>query len=158
MSEQKKKPFKDTKLGEFLRTKVPGVLDIVDDYFPPAKILTALVGKASLPPEDQAEFDKLLKEHEKEMFELQVKDREGARAREIEYITKLGHVDFFMYFLGACAIGIFSFIVWHLLKENIPDANSELVYHTLGILEGVIISIYSYYWGASIKASKQAKT
>lgn len=78
MSKERKK-LKDTALGKFLSEKVPGVLDVVDDYFPPAKILTALVGK-NLPPEDQIEFDKLLQEHEKEMYALEIDDRKDARA------------------------------------------------------------------------------
>lgn len=58
---KEKKKFKETKLFKFLEEKVPGVLDVVDDYFPPAKILTALVKpEESLSLEDAHEFKKLL--------------------------------------------------------------------------------------------------
>lgn len=145
---KEKKPFKETKLGKFLTDKVPGVLDVVDDYFPPAKVLTALVGK-SLPPEDQLEFERLLKDHEKEMYALEVHDRDSARTREIEITKSLGHIDYITYFLCVAGMIIFSFIVWHLVKESMPNENRELLYHTIGIIEGIIISIYSYYFGSS---------
>lgn len=60
---KEKKPFSETKLGKFLSEKVPGVLDVVDDYFPPAKLLTALVGQ-KLSPEEQNQFEALLLEYE----------------------------------------------------------------------------------------------
>lgn len=146
--ENRKKPFKDSKLGKFLSEKVPGVLDVVDDYFPPAKILSALVGK-NLPPEDQIEFEKLLKDHEKEMYALEVDDRKSARTREVETTRALGHIDYITYFLCAAGIVVFFFIVWHLVRESMPNENRELLYHTIGIIEGIIISIYSYYFGSS---------
>lgn len=146
--ENRKKPFKDSKLGKFLSEKVPGVLDVVDDYFPPAKILSALVGK-NLPPEDQIEFEKLLKDHEKEMYALEVDDRKSARNREVETTRALGHIDYITYFLCVAGIIVFFFIVWHLVRESMPNENRELLYHTIGIIEGIIISIYSYYFGSS---------
>ena len=38
-----RKKFKDTKVGIFLKTRVPSIIDIVDDYVPPLKILTTLL-------------------------------------------------------------------------------------------------------------------
>jgi hypothetical protein len=124
------------------------VLDVVDDVFPPAKILTALVGK-NLPPEDQLEFEKLLHDYEKEMYALEVQDRSSARNREVETTKALGHIDYITYFLCVAGIIVFFFIVWHLVKEEMPEKNRELLYHTIGIIEGIIISIYSYYFGSS---------
>lgn len=32
---------------------------------------------------------------------------------------------------------------------DLPDANMKLVYHIIGIVEGVALSIYGYYYGTS---------
>lgn len=77
MSKEKKK-FKDTKIGVFLKEKAPGVLhsvlDIADDYFPPAKILTSLMEKAGLGAEDMKEFEAINMEYEKELTARQVSE------------------------------------------------------------------------------------
>lgn len=145
----KKKPFKDGKLWQFLKTHVPDVLDKIDDHVPLVSILTAAVKGKNLSPEQQQEFDKLLAEHEREMYSLEVQDRANARNREVETTKALGHIDYITYFLCVAGIVVFFFIVWHLVKENMPNENRELLYHTIGIIEGIIISIYSYYFGSS---------
>lgn len=83
--QQEKKKFKDTKVGKFLSEKAPNVLlkvlDVADDYFPPAKILTSLLEGAGLKPEDVEEANKLIHEYRIEMekqsilFEQTVTDR-----------------------------------------------------------------------------------
>lgn len=148
MSREKKK-FKETAIGKFISEKVPGVLDVVDDYFPPAKILTALVGK-NLPPEDQVEFEKLMKEHEKEMFELEIKDRDSARNREIEITKSLGHSDRMQIFVGV--VIMFAFFVALVLIgfREIPPRNEHIMINAVGILEGAILSVITYYFGSSM--------
>lgn len=145
-----KKKFKDTKLGKFLSDKVPGVLDVVDDYFPPAKILTALIGKESLPPEDQLEFEKLLAEHEKEIYALDVQDRDSARHREIEITKTVGHADKMQIFVGvAIILAFFTSLILIGFKE-IPARNEHIMINALGILEGGILSVITYYYGSSM--------
>jgi len=146
---KEKKSFKETKLGQFISTKVPGVLDVVDDYFPPAKILTALVGK-NLPPEDQIEFERLLNEYEKEMYALEIQDRTSARQREVDLAKVVGHSDYMVWFLSVVLLIIFGFIVWHLVRESVPNENREVITNVVGIVEGLLISIYSYYFGSSM--------
>lgn len=142
-----KKPFKDTRLGKFLREKVPGVLDVVDEYFPPAKILTALVGK-QLTPEDQLEFEKLLQDHEREMYALEVQDRASARSREVEMAKTAGH-DHLMYVAGYVALAAFAVMVFAVIW--LPDSvnHNSLFHQLMGIIEGVSLTIFSYYFGTS---------
>jgi len=72
MSDRKK--FKDTKVGQFLTTKVPNILGIVGDVLPDAGVLgvvKGLIEKESdiiLPPEDKEKALKLL---ELDMIEMQ---------------------------------------------------------------------------------------
>lgn len=151
MSREKKK-FKDTTIGKFISEKVPGVLDVVDDYFPPAKILTALVGK-NLPPEDQIEFDKLLQQHEKEMYALEIEDRDSARNREIE-IAKTGKQDHLMYSAGYTALGTFLIMVYAVVWR--PSTEHSALFHQLmGIIEGVALTVFGYYFGTSKRAEEK---
>ena len=69
-----KKKFKDTKVGQFLTNKVPGILGVVGDVLPDAGVLgivKGLIEKAPdivLPPEDKEKAMKLL---ELDMIEMQ---------------------------------------------------------------------------------------
>lgn len=64
-----KKKFKDTKVGQWLQTKAPAVLDGVSELTPDAGLLgvvaDALRGQ-QMPEEDMLEFEKLAKEAEME--------------------------------------------------------------------------------------------
>lgn len=62
-----KKKFKDTKVGGWLKSNAPDVLDTVldtaDDYFPPLKLLTNLLKKhPDLTPDQKAEFQRIADE------------------------------------------------------------------------------------------------
>jgi len=81
--------------------------------------------------------------------ELDVQDRASARARESAFVSATGHIDWLMWFLAIAAIFIFGFLVWTLLNTEVPEKNEMLVIHTLGIIEGIIVSLFSYYFGSS---------
>jgi hypothetical protein len=155
MSKERKK-FKDTKLGQFLKDKVPGVLDVVDDFFPPAKILTALVGKESLPPEDSIEFERLLRDHEREMYTLEVEDRDSARNREIE-MAKTGKQDHLMYAAGYTALGTFLLMVYAVIWKPEGMEHSPLFHQLMGIIEGVALTVFGYYFGTSKRAEEKKR-
>ena len=69
-----KKKFKDTKVGQFLTNKVPGILGVVGDVLPDAGVLGIVKGLIEkepdivLPPEDKEKAMKLL---ELDMIEIQ---------------------------------------------------------------------------------------
>jgi hypothetical protein len=152
---KEKKKFKDTKLGQFLKEKVPGVLDVVDDYFPPAKILTALIGKG-LPPEDQIAFDKLLQEHEKEMYALEIQDRDSARNREIE-LAKTGRNDHMMYVSGYTALVSFCVMIYAVIWKSESVSHNPLFHQLMGIIEGVSLTIFAYYFGSSKSSADKTR-
>ena len=68
-----KKKFKDTKVGQFLTNKVPGILGVVGDVLPDAGVLGIVKGLIEkepdivLPPEDKEKAMKLL---ELDMIEM----------------------------------------------------------------------------------------
>lgn len=144
----KGKTFKETKLGKFLSEKVPGVLDVVDDYFPPAKILTALVGK-NLPPEDQLEFEKLLREHEKEVYALEQQDKSSARTREVDFIKVTGHIDWMQTIVGITVMVAFIGALFLIGFKQLPSGSEHLMINAIGIMEGLVLSVVGYYYGSS---------
>jgi hypothetical protein len=46
-------------------------------------------------------------------------------------------------------MGIFSFMVYSVIDDAVPEKNRELIFHIFGIVEGVLLSIFSYYFGSS---------
>jgi hypothetical protein len=87
--------------------------------------------------------DRILKEKE-----LEVKDRETARTRESEIVKSTGHFDYAMWALAFSGIAIMFYCLYYLVNSTI--VNKELFVHFLGIIEGVVVSIYGYYFGSSL--------
>jgi hypothetical protein len=151
MSEKKK--FRDTKIGQFLTKKAPKILDSVGDILPSNGVFGVVKNLISSSDELSA-TDKAsaLEELNKsiEIFELEIKDRESARLREIE-VAKAGRFDFLFYLTGFIGLGVFCFIVYAIVYLQIPEQNKEIWIHLIGISEGVVLSIFGYYFGSSIK-------
>lgn len=149
-----KKKFKDTKVGQFLSEKAPKILDTIGDVLPDKGVLGIVKNLISssdeLSPEDKA----IAFEHVKDMFALEVQDRESARNREIE-ISKIHKFDFLFYLTGFVGLGVFCFIVYAIVYLQIPDQNKEIWIHLIGISEGVVLSIFGYYFGSAIKRNIQ---
>jgi len=152
MPEEKKK-FKDTKVGKFLNQKAPKILDTVGDILPSNGVFGVVKNLISssdeLSVEDKAialqELDKSI-----QVFELEIKDKESARLREVE-IAKTGKFDFLFYLTGLVGLGVFCFIVYAIVFLQIPEQNKEIWIHLIGISEGVVLSIFGYYFGSAIK-------
>jgi hypothetical protein len=149
-----KKKFKDTKVGQFLKDKAPKILDTIGDILPEKGVLGIVKNLISssdeLSPEDKA----IAFEHLKDAFALEVQDRESARNREIE-IAKVHKFDFLFYLTGFVGLSVFCFIVYAIVYLQIPDQNKEIWIHLIGISEGVVLSIFGYYFGSSIKRNIQ---
>jgi hypothetical protein len=145
-----KKKFKDTKVGQFLKTKAPKILEVVGDALPERGVL-GIVRNLIDQSEDISPEDKiLLNDHLREMYELEVRDRESARNREIE-IAKNNKFDILFNMTGVIGLGVFCFIVYAITYLQVPEDNKELWIHLIGISEGIVISIFGYYFGSSIK-------
>jgi hypothetical protein len=154
MSKEKKK-FKDTVVGKFITERVPGVLDAIDDVFPPAKLLTALVGK-SLSPEDQIKFNTLLLDYEQNERRDYLADTSNARQREIE-VAKAGGNDHLMYVAGYTALisflGMISAVIF--VPGNV--SHNPLFHQLMGIIEGVALTVFTYYFGSSKGSADKSK-
>jgi hypothetical protein len=138
-----KKPFNQTKVGQLLSKVLPdkgivGVLKNVIDL------------DESLTPEDKEKAQETLLK----AYEAEVNDRDSARKREIE-IAKTGREDWLFNLTGIVGLGAFAVIIWAILALDIPAPNKELFYHLIGIVEGVSLSIFGYYFGTSMKDNKK---
>lgn len=146
--ETTKKKFKDTKLGKFLAKVAPKVLGIAGDLLPDAGVLGMvknLIEKdPSIPPADKA----IALQQVKDMYELEVKDRDSARNREIE-VKKTGNKDVMMLATGLTGLLSFIFVIYAVVYEPTVMDN-DLFVHLMGMIEGVVISnIFAYYYGTS---------
>lgn len=145
---ENKKKFKDTKLGKFLNKAAPTILDIAGDLLPDAGVLGIiknLIDKDSdMSPEDKVQAQSYMKE----MYELEVADRDSARNREIE-VKKTGSQDIMMVATGLTGLFSFAFVIYAVVYE--PSVlDNDLFVHLMGMIEGVVISnIFAYYYGTS---------
>jgi len=145
-----RKKFKDTKVGQFLLKKVPG---IVGDVLPDKGVLGIVKNLIDNDPEITPEEKAQLHEELVKMYELEVADRDSARKREVE-VKKTGDSDFMMLATGLSGLASFIFIIYAVVYE--PDVlENDLFVHLMGMVEGVVISnIFAYYYGTSAQNRK----
>ena len=137
-----KKPFKETAVGKFLLQKLPGVVtDVLPDKGVLGIVKNLIDGDDSMNEEQKAEL-------RKELYQLEVADRDSARNREAE-IKKSGGQDWMMFITGI--VGLVSFIFMIYAVVYIPSVTeNDLFVHLMGMIEGVVVSnIFAYYYGTS---------
>ena len=142
MKSMSKKPFKETKVGKFLFNKIPS---LAGDILPDKGILGVV--KNLIESDDsmgQAEKDDLYKE----LYEMEVADRDSARQREVE-VKKAGGQDWMMFITGIVGLASFIFTIYAVVY--VPSVvENDLFVHLMGMIEGVVISnIFAYYYGTS---------
>ena len=138
-----KKPFNETKVGKLLNKVLPdkGVIGVLKDV---------LDLDEDLSPEDKEKAAQALVR----AYEAEVSDRDSARSREAE-VAKAGKKDWMFNLTGVVGLLAFGVIVWAILALDIPESNRELFYHLIGIVEGVTLSIFGYFYGTSMKDDKK---
>lgn len=85
----------------------------------------------------------------KEM-ELQNANTASARTRETDYIKATGHADYMQ--MGVGILIMVSFFAGLIIIgfRAIPEGNEHIMINALGILEGLVLSVASYYFGSSL--------
>jgi Fe2+ transport system protein B len=142
------KKFKDTKLGVFLGNTAPHILEIAGDLLPNAGVLGIVKNLIEKDDKIKPEDKKEALAQTKEMYELEIKDRDSARNREIE-VKKTGNKDLMMTFTGIVGLVSFMFIIYAVVYEE-AVLHNDLFVHLMGMVEGVVISnIFAYYYGSS---------
>lgn len=146
--------FKDTKLFKAVKQYAPEVLATITDVgsiaYPGLSNVSDIIRGTS---ESVQKKIKDAYQQDIDAFALEVKDSENARNREIQ-IRKMGDIDFMQYFAGFVGLGTFIFIVYALSFLTIPEGNKELFTHLVGIVEGVVLGIFAYYYGSKMKKNQ----
>lgn len=149
---QDKKPFKDTKLGRFLLGSKSSVGDAIADILPDSGLLGVVKKLIDTDPDlTEKEKDQAHK-HLVELYELEVMDRDSAREREVK-LRKYG-LDWMFNATGIVGLAAFAFLVYTVVTTEVPETNKEIFIHLLGIVEGVALSIFGYYFGSAKKENK----
>ena len=145
-----KKKFKDTKVGQFLLKKLPGFAsEVLPDKGVLGIVKNLIDGEPDLTPEEKAQMhDEIL-----EFYKIEVADRDSARKREIE-VAKTGNFDLMFNLTGIIGLGAFAFIIYAIVYLQIPEANKEVWIHLIGICEGIVLSIFGYFFGSAVRKNK----
>jgi len=149
-----KKKFRDTRVGKFLKDKSPKVLEVVGDLLPSGGVLGVAKNLINLSEDLTQEEKEMLDGELVRMMELEVADRDSARKREVS-IAEIYRFDILFYLTGVIGLAAFCFIVYAIAFLRIPDENKEVWIHLIGITEGVVLSIFGYYFGSAIKRNIQ---
>ena len=144
------KKFKDTAVGKFILGKVP---NFASSVLPDKGVLGIVKNLIDTEPELTAEEKAQLHNELVELYELEVADRDSARRREVE-IAKTGKFDLMYNLTGIVGLGAFAFIVYAIVFLEIPAENKEVWIHLIGICEGIVLSIFGYFFGAAVKQDK----
>jgi hypothetical protein len=136
--------LRNTKLGEWFKEKAPDVLASVGEVVPGGQVLKAvgaLIDATTTSETEKQEARKLL-------YELEQADRENARNREIKLAEATGAHDWMQRAVGLT--GLLAFI-FTLCMAFLGHIEREVLFHILGVVEGVALTIFGYYFGGSIK-------
>ena len=147
-----KKPFKETGLGKFLLGAGSTIIDVVGDVLPDKGLLGVV--KNLIDKDPNLSDDQKAEAHYRlvELYRLEVEDRDSARKREVN-LRKYG-TDWMFNLTGIVGLTAFAFLVYTVVTTEVPASNKEIFIHLLGIVEGVALSIFGYYFGSAIKENK----
>ena len=146
-----KKKFNETKVGKFILKKLPG---FVSGALPENGVLgvvkNLIDNDPAITPEEKAQMHEELVQ----LYELEVADRDSARKREVEK-AKTGGFDLMFNLTGIVGLAAFCFIIYAIVYLQIPESNKEVWIHLIGISEGIVLSIFGYFFGSAVRKNKQ---
>lgn len=142
--------LKDTKIGKFLAEKAPDVLDVAGSLLPDAGLLGVVKNLIDKKPDLTAEEKQEIHQQLIELYKLEVEDRDSARKREVE-ISKVKKFDFMFNLTGLVGLGTFVFLVYCIVYITIPESNEKTFYTLIGLCEGIVLSIFGFYFGSVAK-------
>ena len=144
---RKNKKFKDSKIGQFILKKIP---NFVGGMLPEKGVLGVVKNLIDNEPELTSQDKTQLHNELIELYELEVADRDSARKREVEK-AKAGGFDFMFNLTGVIGLGAFAFIIYAIVYLQIPESNKEVWIHLIGISEGIVLSIFGYFFGSAVR-------
>lgn len=145
-----KKNFKDTGLGKILLNVLPGALKGASKILPNSGMLGVIKNLIDSDPDMSAEEKAAAHDQLVELYRLEVEDRDSARKREAAIVASGGR-DWMMSLTGVVGLAAFAFLVYTVVTTKVPETNKEIFIHMIGIVEGVALSIFGYYFGSAVK-------
>jgi hypothetical protein len=147
------KKFKDTKVGGWLKTNAPKVLNVVGDLLPTNGVFGVVKNMINMtgevPPEKVIEFETMREEFEKEIFAMELADKASARNREVEFVKATGKIDRFMTTIGVFILFAFGFCMYITVFVELKDAQREMFIEVRATVRDLLIGLGTYYWGSS---------
>jgi len=153
MSEDKK-PFKETGLGKILLGVLPSVVKGASKVLPDRGVLGVIKNLIDTDPDMTPEEKAAAHDQLVQLYKLEVEDRDSARKREAA-IAEAGGKDWMMSLTGIIGLLAFAFLVYTVVTTSVPETNKEIFIHMIGIVEGVALSIFGYYFGSASKKSNK---
>jgi hypothetical protein len=145
-----KKPFKETGLGKILLSVIPGFIKGASKALPDSGVLGVIKNLIDTDPNMSDEEKAQAHDQLVELYRLEVEDRDSARKREAAIINA-GGKDWMMTLTGIVGLAAFAFLVYTVVTTQVPETNKEIFIHMIGIVEGVALSIFGYYFGSAVK-------
>jgi len=145
-----KKPFKETGLGKILLSVIPGFVKGASKALPDSGVLGVIKNLIDTDPDMSDEEKAQAHDQLVELYRLEVEDRDSARKREAAIINA-GGKDWMMTLTGIVGLAAFAFLVYTVVTTKVPETNKEIFIHMIGIVEGVALSIFGYYFGSAVK-------
>lgn len=163
-SEEPKKekvPFKDRKIVVWAKENAPELLGNSLEFIGDVtgievveKLGEKISGSKELTPEQKQQALEVYK-LDLESYKAENEDRASARIREVE-IAKTGKKDWMMALTGI--IGLACFVLMVISAIFVPSMQANpLAHQIMGIIEGVSLSIFYYYFGSSKGSSEKTK-
>jgi hypothetical protein len=150
-----KKPFKETGLGKILLGVIPGFIKGASKALPDSGVLGVIKNLIDTDPDMSDEEKAQAHDQLVELYRLEVEDRDSARKREAA-IVNAGGKDWMMSLTGIIGLAAFAFLVYTVVTTQVPESNKEIFIHMIGIVEGVALSIFGYYFGSAVKKDNKA--
>lgn len=150
-----KKKFKDTGLGKILLGVIPGFIKGASKALPDSGVLGVIKNLIDTDPDMTDEEKAQAHDQLVELYRLEVEDRDSARKREAA-IVNAGGKDWMMSLTGIIGLAAFAFLVYTVVTTQVPESNKEIFIHMIGIVEGVALSIFGYYFGSAVKKDNKA--
>jgi len=144
-----KKKFKDTKVGKFILSKLP---DFVSKTLPDSGVLGVVKNLIDADENLTAEEKQQYHREIVEIYDLEVADRDSARRREVD-VAKYGKTDYMFVITGLVGLLVFCFLVYSIVFLEIPERNKEVFIYLVGIAEGIVLSIFGYFFGGIVRKS-----
>ncbi len=159
-----KKPFKETKLGKFLKEKGGDLLDTVGaiatgNWVDAAGQIKDLISGSQLTPEEKEVALKYL-EQDLEAMRLELEDRKDARAMQVAALQQddIFSKRFTYYFITAWSLFSMTYMICTTFM-NIPEANMRMADTFQGFLLGTAVSgMFAFLLGSTNRSRQKDDT